>query len=135
MATTEGNHTLAMNPFRPFTALAALSGAAALGVAVPALVQAQVPAAQVRALNLARNTAVTQNGGLVVYRPQPCMFQTNTGGGPCLISNNADGFTFRFLGGKPGWPENNSPATTETELLIAPDGTAVKRVIYNGAPR
>lgn len=135
MATTEGNPFLTMNRFRPFTVLAAISGAAALGVAVPTLVQAQVPAAQVRALNLARNTAVTQNGGLGVYRPQPCMFETSAGGGSCLLSNNADGFTFRFLGGKPGWPENNSPATTETEILIAPDGTAVEQVIYNGAPR
>ena len=62
MATTEGNPFLTMHRFRPFTLLAALSGAAALGVALPSLVQAQVPAAQVRALNLARNTAVTQNG-------------------------------------------------------------------------
>ena len=45
-----------MHRFRPFTLLAALSGAAALGVTLPSLVQAQVPAAQVRALNLARNT-------------------------------------------------------------------------------
>ncbi|EAU74813.1 hypothetical protein [Synechococcus sp. RS9916] len=135
MATTEGNPFLTMHRFRPLTLLAALSGAAALGVALPSLVQAQVPAAQVRALNLARNTAVTQNGGLGVYRPQPCMFETSAGGGSCLISNNADGFTFLFLGGKPGWPENNSPATTETEILVAPDGTAVEQVIYNGAPR
>ena len=66
MATTEGNPFLKMNRFRSFTVLTALSGAAALGLAVPTLVQAQVPAAQVRALNLARNTAVTQNGGLSV---------------------------------------------------------------------
>lgn len=63
VATTEGNPFLTMHRFRPFTVLASLSGAAALGVALPSLVQAQVPAAQVRALNLARNTAVTQNGG------------------------------------------------------------------------
>ena len=94
----------------------------------------KVPAAQVRALNLARNTAVAENGGLNVYRPQPCMFETSAGGGSCLIRNNADGFTFRFLGGKPGWSENNGPATTETEIQIAPDGKAVERVIYNGAP-
>jgi len=93
VATTEGNPFLTMHRFRPFTLLAALSGAAALGVTLPSLVQAQVPAAQVRALNLARNTAVTKNGGLGVYRPQPCMFETSSGGGSCLISNNADGFT------------------------------------------
>ena len=112
-----------------------MSGAAVLTALTPTLGLAQVPAAQVRALNLARNTAVAQNGGLSVYRPQACMFQTNTGGGRCLIKNNADGFTYRFLGGKPGWPENNSPASTETEIQIAPDGYTVNRVIYNGAPR
>ena len=114
--------------------LGSLSGVALTAV-VPTVVSAQVPAAQVRALNLARNTAVTENGGLNAYRPQSCMFETSAGGGSCLIRNNADGFTFRFLGGKPGWAENNSPATTETEILITPDGKAVERVIYNGAPR
>jgi hypothetical protein len=96
---------------------------------------AKVPAAQVRALNLARNTAVAKNGGLGNYRPQPCMFSTNTGGDECLIKNNADGFTYRFLGGAPGWSEYNNPATTETEIQIAPDGYTVERVIYNGVPR
>jgi hypothetical protein len=114
--------------------LGSLSGVTLTAV-VPTLVSAQVPAAQVRALNLARNTAVAENGGLNVYQPQPCMFKTSAGGGSCLIRNNADGFTFRFLGGKPGWSENNGPATTETEIRIAPDGKAVERVIYNGAPR
>jgi len=114
--------------------LGSLSGVALTAV-VPTLVSAQVRAAQVRALNLARNTAVAENGGLNAYRPQPCMFETSAGGGSCLINNNANGFTFRFLGGKPGWAENNSPATTETEILITPDGKAVERVIYNGAPR
>ena len=48
MATTEGNPFLTMHRFRPFTLLAALSGAAALGVALPSLVQAQVPLPVVR---------------------------------------------------------------------------------------
>jgi len=114
--------------------LSSLSGVVLTAV-IPTPVSAEVPAAQVRALNLARNTAVAENGGLNAYRPQPCMFETSAGGGSCLINNNANGFTFRFLGGKPGWAEDNGPATTETEILIAPDGKAVERVIYNGAPR
>ena len=120
---------------RSLSAVVVLAGTAALGATIPSLVHAQVPAAQIRALNLARNTAVTDNGGLTVYRPAPCMFQTNTGGGDCLIQNNADGYTFQFLGGQPGWPEDNSQPTTETEIKIAPDGYRVDSVIYNGAPR
>ena len=112
-----------------------LSGAAVLTGVSPGSGLAQVPAAQVRALNLARNTAVKENGGLSVYRPQACMFQTSSGGETCLIQNNANGFTYRFLGGEPGWPEDNSPATTETEIQIAPDGYTVQRMLYNGEPR
>jgi len=126
-----------MTRIRSFLAIASLSSltGVALTAVMPTPVSAQVPAAQVRALNLARNTAVTENGGLNVYRPQSCMFETSAGGGSCLIRNNADGFTFRFLGGRPGWAESNGPATNETEILIAPDGKAVERVIYNGSPR
>ena len=126
-----------MTRIRSLLAIASLSSLSGMVFTafMPTPVSAQVPAAQVRALNLARNTAVAENGGLNVYRPQPCMFETSAGGGSCLIRNNADGFTFRFLGGKPGWSENNGPATTETEIQIAPDGKAVERVIYNGAPR
>ena len=116
------------------TTLAVIAGTGAFAGA-PALAQAPVPASQVRALNLARNTAVTENGGLSVYRPQPCMFQTSSGGGDCLVNNSPDGFTFSFLGGSPGWPENGSDATTETEIEVAPDGRSVVSIIYNGPPR
>jgi len=113
----------------------ALGGASLLGLTAPALAQAPVPAAQIRALNLARNTAVTENGGLGSYRPQPCMFNTSAGGGECLTQNTSNGYTFSFLGGKPGWPENGSQPTTETEIQIAPDGRSVQQIVYNGAPR
>ena len=36
-----------------------------------------VPYNAIRALNLARNTGVTLNGGLSVYRPAACMFTTS----------------------------------------------------------
>ena len=116
------------------SALALIVGTGSVAVA-PALAQAPVPASQIRALNLARNTAVTENGGLGVYRPQPCMFNTSAGGGECLVQDDANGYTFKFLGGKPGWPENGSDPTTETELQVAPDGRSVTSIIYNGSPR
>jgi hypothetical protein len=116
------------------TALAVIAGTGAFAGA-PVLAQAPVAASEVRALNLARNTAVTENGGLSVYRPQQCMFQTSTGGGECLVDESPNGYTFRFLGGSPGWPSDGSDATTETEIQISPDGRSVIGIIYNGAPR
>ena len=116
------------------TTLAVIAGTGAFAGA-PVLAQAPVAASEVRALNLARNTAVTENGGLSVYRPQQCMFQTSTGGGECLVDESPNGYTFRFLGGSPGWPADGSDATTETEIQISPDGRSVIGIIYNGAPR
>lgn len=94
-----------------------------------------IPFNAIRALNLARNTAVTLNGGLTVYRPAACMFTTSAPENPCLVQRNNQGFLFRFLGGPPGWQVLNIPPNRETELLIAPDGRSVSRVIYNGVPR
>lgn len=101
----------------------------------PALAQSAVPYSAVRAINLARNTAVQLNGGLSVYRPAQCMFQTANAENPCLIANDSNGYTFRFQGGGPGWQALNQPPTQETEIQITPDGRTVTRVIYNGAPR
>lgn len=94
-----------------------------------------VPYNAIRALNLARNTGVTLNGGLTVYRPAACMFTTSAPENPCLVQRDEQGFVFRFLGGAPGWQVLNIPPTRETELLIAPDGRSVVQVIYNGVPR
>ena len=60
---------------RTLSAMAVITGASVMG-ATPGLAQDTISASQVRAINLARNTAVAKNGGLNVYRPQPCMFQT-----------------------------------------------------------
>lgn len=87
----------------------------------------------VRAANMARMTAERLNGGLQVYRAAACMHQQ--GGGACLLRETARGFTFRFLGGPPGWQQMGLPPTLETELLVAPDGRSVEKVIYNGPPR
>ncbi len=96
---------------------------------------APVPFSAVRALNLARNTAIQSNGGLSVYRPAQCMYETASGGNQCLISNTNDGYLFRFLGGAPGWQQLDLAPTVETEIRISSDGRTVLGVDYNGAPR
>ena len=87
-----------------------------------------------RSINLARDTAAKLNGGLRVYRPALCMYQ-GVSKNPCLVDRSESGFTFRFLGGSPGWEQLQLPATVETELLVSKDGRTVLEVIYNGAPR
>jgi hypothetical protein len=51
------------------------------------------------------------------------------------MRRDAEGFTFRFLGGPPGWQVEGVAATVETELTISLDGTSLVRVVYNGVPR
>ena len=111
----------------------------ALPLLAPQPAQAQadspVPFSAVRALNLARNTAIQSNGGLSVYRPAQCMYETASAGNQCLISNTNDGYLFRFLGGAPGWQQLDLAASVETEIRISTDGRTVLGVDYNGAPR
>lgn len=107
---------------------------------LPALVAggpglAQVSDANVRAVNTARNWAVNTNGGLSVYVPASCMFETSTGGGSCLVNSTPQGFFFRFAGGPPGWQVQGQPPNRETALQISPDGRMVLNVTYNGPPR
>lgn len=111
---------------------AALSGLL-IGGGGPAL--AQVSAANVRAVNTARNWAVNANGGLSVYVPAACMFETSTGGGACLVNSTPQGFLFRFAGGPPGWQAQGQPPSRETAVQISPDGRTVLNVVYNGPPR
>lgn len=113
--------------------------ASSLPLLAPQQAQAQadapVPYSAIRALNLARNTAIQTNGGLSVYRPAQCMYETANAGNQCLISSTNEGYTFRFLGGAPGWQQLNLAPTTETEIRISADGRTVLGVDYNGAPR
>lgn len=117
------------------SALALLAGL--ITAAAPAaLAQDAVPThSTIRALNLARNVAVQRNGGLGVYRPAQCMYDTDSAGNQCLLSRDANGYLFRFLGGPPGWQQLGLPATTETEMRVAADGRSVLEILYNGAPR
>ena len=71
------------------------------------------PFTRQRATNLARMQAERLNGGLSVYRPDACMYNRAAAG--CLIVADAEGYTFRFLGGPPGWQ--------------------VLSVLFHGAPR
>ena len=57
------------------------------------------------------------------------------GGGSCMVDAGSNGYLFDFLGGPPGWEVNQQDATTETRILISPDGSQVLSVEYNGAPR
>jgi hypothetical protein len=117
-----------------------LAGGTALGITLVAPAaglaqEAPVPFSAVRAVNLARNTAIQSNGGLAVYRPAQCMYETANAGNQCLISSTREGYLFRFLGGAPGWQQLNLAATVETEIRISSDGRTVLGVDYNGAPR
>jgi|688.fasta_scaffold04482_26 hypothetical protein len=102
--------------------------------AAPSILEA-APRSELRAFNFARNYGVRLNGGLSKYHPQGCMFASADSANPCLLRRDAEGFTFRFLGGPPGWQVEGVAATVETELTISPDGTSLVRVGYNGVPR
>jgi hypothetical protein len=79
-----------------------------------------------RAKNLARQAAITANGGLEHYRPDPAMF------GPAVqtqFARNADGsITFSFTGGAPG-----SSPSIETVATVVPGGSV--KLDYNGPLR
>jgi hypothetical protein len=131
--TDEQPGVVTLPPLLRTKSLAAMAAATALLALQPAL--AQVSTAQVRALNLARNWAIDNNGGLAVYVPAACMFNTGDGGGACLVSHDGQGYRYSFLGGAPGWQQNNQSPSQETELLISGDGRRVLSVLYNGRPR
>lgn len=120
-------------PLRAFLRVAVSSALPAFIVAGPVL--AQVSDANVRAVNTARNWAVNANGGLSVYVPASCMFETANGGGACLVNSTPQGFVFRFAGGPPGWQVEGRPPSLQTQIQISPDGRSVVNVPYNGAPR
>lgn len=86
-----------------------------------------------RAVNTARMRAEFINGGISRYRTASCMFQGASN--PCIISSNSGGTLFRFLGGPPGWQQLGVAPTTETEILVSPDGRSVLGVLYNGPVR
>ena len=100
------------------TLLPLISGG--LMIAYPTMAR-EDPLAAKRAINFARDSAVSANGGLRQYHPASCMFKEPTNN-PCLILRDANGFKFQFKGGPPGWEALGLPANVESTLLVAPDG-------------
>lgn len=82
------------------------------------------PLAARRAINLARGTAVSLNGGLSQYRPGACMFAT-TKDNPCITRADSEGIEFTIPGGPPGWEQNGDEPSTTTVMVISADGRSV----------
>ena len=86
-----------------------------------------------RAFNFARMRAEALNGGISQYQAQSCMY-SHQSSKDCL-ADETNGFTYRFLGGAPGWEVLKLPPTVETEIRIYTDGVTKAELIYNGFPR
>lgn len=82
------------------------------------------PLAARRAINLARGTAVSLNGGLSQYRPGACMF-ASTKDNPCITRADSEGIEFTIPGGPPGWEQNGDQPSTITVVVISADGRSV----------
>lgn len=82
------------------------------------------PLAARRAINLARGTAVSLNGGLSQYRPSTCMFASAMGN-TCITRSDSQGIEFTIPGGPPGWEQNDEEPSVVTVVVIAPDGRSV----------
>ena len=82
------------------------------------------PLAARRAINLARGTAVSLNGGLSQYRPSTCMFASAIGN-TCITRSDSQGIEFTIPGGPPGWEQNDEEPSVITVVVIAPDGRSV----------
>jgi hypothetical protein len=109
--------------------------ALAAGLRLPAGAEERITPERVRAINMARTYAVRLNGGLAAYRPARCMFATAARSNPCILRDDENGILFRFEGGVPAWEQTDTPPILETEILIAPDGRSIRKLIYNGPPR
>ena len=107
----------------------------ALAYLNPSIAQNIDRQAKTRATNLARNTAISLNGGLARYVPDSCMFDSSQPVGTCLRVHDLNGFIYSFLGGEPGWQQLGMIPNTETVLQISPTGKEVLSIIYNGSPR
>jgi len=105
-----------------------------MGAAPIVRTEPSMPWAQPQAANLARMRAESLNGGLDAYRAAGCMYET--GARACLVSMSDEGFTFRFLGGAPGWEQQSPPTPSlETTVSVSKDGTRILAVPYNGSIR
>ena len=85
------------------------------------------PFAARRAINLARGTATRRNGGLRIYRPGICMYESASNN-PCLIHAGPEGFEFKIPGGAPGWEQSAGSPVVMTRILVAADGRSVLQI-------
>ena len=85
------------------------------------------PFAARRAINLARGAATRRNGGLRIYRPGICMYESASNN-PCLIHAGPEGFEFKIPGGAPGWEQSAGSPAVMTRILVASDGRSVLQI-------
>ncbi len=90
----------------------------------PSTVSIVDPLAARRAINLARGTAVSLNGGLSQYRPSTCMFASAMGN-PCITRSDTQGIEFTIPGGPPSWEQNDEEPSVVTVVVISPNGRSV----------
>ena len=86
-----------------------------------------------RAFKFACMRAETVNGGISQYQVQSFIY-SHQSSNDCL-ADEKNGFTYRFLGGAPGWEVLKLPPTVETEIRIYTDAESKAELIYNGFPR
>jgi hypothetical protein len=77
-----------------------------------------------RAINLARGTAISLNGGLSQYRPGNCMF-ASAKDNPCITRSDLEGIEFTIPGGPPGWEQKGNKPSVTTVVVVATDGRSV----------
>lgn len=85
------------------------------------------PFAARRALNLARGAATRRNGGLRIYRPGLCMYQSASNN-PCLVHAGPEGFEFKIPGGTPGWEQSTDSPSVVTRILVGADGRSLVQI-------
>jgi hypothetical protein len=114
-------------PSTPSTGSSAGSSAGSNSGASFASTTADQDAFLSKARNLARQTAIKENGGLDRYRPEATMFGPSS---KSPFTKNADGsLTFTFKGGSPG----STVMTVESVVTVSSAGSV--SVQYNGPTR
>lgn len=90
-----------------------------------------------RAQNLARQAAESENGGLGRYQAEAAMFNSRVASDTvtCQFDRAAQLFTFRFLGGEPGWVQKGLQPTVESVVSVTTSKPPEIRVDYNGPIR
>jgi hypothetical protein len=90
-----------------------------------------------RAQNLARQAAESANGGLGRYQAEEAMFNSRAASetATCQFDRAAQLFTFRFLGGEPGWVQKGLQPRIESVVSVTASKPPEISVDYNGPIR